>query len=366
MAIEPGIAIERDWVVAPGEILQEALDERGMSQSDLARRMGRPIKTINEIVNGKAAITADTAIQLELALGITAAFWNNLEATYRAHLARVRSEQELAAHASWAAGFPMKDLVAHNLIRPASTKGGKVAALLAYFRVSTPDAWKKHWLEPAASYRASPAFASRPQVAAAWLRWGEILADEIETEPFDARRLSDALTEIRGLVRKDFALVRQRIHDVLAGAGVALVLTPEFRDTHLSGAARWIGPDKALIQLSLRFKTDDHFWFSLFHEGRHLLEDKRVDYVDAEPTNGDSEEQAEREADRFARDTLIPSDAYAAFLATATITADAIRAFAKDQGVPPGVVVGRLQHDGHLDPSHFNDLKKPIRLGQAS
>ncbi|MGO9907673.1 MAG: HigA family addiction module antitoxin [Solirubrobacteraceae bacterium] len=365
MAIEPGITVERDWVVAPGEILQEALDDRGMSQSDLARRMGRPIKTINEIVNGKAAITPDTAIQLELALGISAAFWNNLEATYRAHLARTRSEQELAAYASWAAAFPIKDLVQNNLIRPASTKGGKVAALLAYFRVSTPEAWKKHWLEPAVAYRASPAFASRPQVAAAWLRWGEILAEGVETEPFDPRRLSEVLTEIRGLVRKDFALTRQRIHDLLAGAGVALVLTPEFKDTHLSGAARWIGPDKALIQLSLRFKTDDHFWFSLFHEGRHLLEDKRVDYVDAEPAEGESKDTAEREADRFARDTLIPAEAYAAFLATATFTEDAIRRFAKDQGVPAGVVVGRLQHDHHLDPSHLNDLKKPVRFGQV-
>ena len=64
-------AWQRDWAVAPGEILQEALEDRDMSQSELARRMGRPVKTINEIVNGKAAITPDTAIQLELTLGIT-------------------------------------------------------------------------------------------------------------------------------------------------------------------------------------------------------------------------------------------------------------------------------------------------------
>lgn len=179
-------------------------------------------------------------------------------------------------------------------------------------------------------------------------------------------RLSDALAEIRGLVRKDFALTRGRIHDLLATSGVALVLTPEFKDTHLSGAARWIGPDKTLIQLSLRFKTDDHFWFSLFHEGRHLLEDKRVDYVDAEPTEGESEDKAEREADRFARDTLIPPEAYATFLGTATFTQDAIRTFANQQGVPAGVVVGRLQREGHVDQSHFNHLKKPLLLARRS
>ena len=80
---------------------------------------------------------------------------------------------------------------------------------------------------------------------------------------------------------------------------------------------------------------------------------------------GNPRDTAEREADRFARDTLIPAEAYAAFLATATFTEDAIRRFAKDQGVPAGVVVGRLQHDHHLDPSHLNDLKKPVRFGQV-
>src|SRR5436305_15249888 len=115
-----------DWSVPPGEVLLEALSDRNMSQSDLARRMGRPIKTINEIVNGKAAITPDTAIQLELALGITAAFWNSLEANYRAQLARARSEKDLAAHASWASAFPLGDLVRHGLIEAGTSKATKV------------------------------------------------------------------------------------------------------------------------------------------------------------------------------------------------------------------------------------------------
>ena len=270
MAIEPGITVERDWVVAPGEILQEALDDRGMSQSDLARRMGRPIKTINEIVNGKAAITPDTAIQLELALGISAAFWNNLEATYRAHLARTRSEQELAAYASWAAAFPIKDLVQNNLIRPASTRGrqGRGAARILPRQhpggVEEALARTGGGIPGLSGLRVPPS--GRRSVAA----MGRDPCRRRRNGAVRSAALREVLTEIRGLVRKDFALTRQRIHDLLAGAGVALVLTPEFKDTHLSGAARWIGPDKALIQLSLRFKTDDHFWFSLFHEGRQL------------------------------------------------------------------------------------------------
>ena len=63
-----------DVVSPPGETLAETLEEIGMSQSDLARRMGRPLKTINEIVQGKAAITADTALQLERVWNIPASF----------------------------------------------------------------------------------------------------------------------------------------------------------------------------------------------------------------------------------------------------------------------------------------------------
>jgi len=152
------------------------LDERGMSQSELARRMGRPTKTINEIVRGKAAITPETAIQLELALGISASFWNNLETAYRAQIAQLHMTQELEGHASWADQFPLKDLVGHGLVASGQSKGAMVAGLLSYFGVSSPEAWEAHWGQPVAAFRVSPAFVSSPQALAAWLRWGEILA----------------------------------------------------------------------------------------------------------------------------------------------------------------------------------------------
>jgi HTH-type transcriptional regulator / antitoxin HigA len=350
-----------DWVVMPGEILLEALEDRDMSQSDLARRMGRPIKTINEIVNGKASITPDTAIQLELTLGITADFWINLEAAYRAQLARARSEKMLSTYAAWATAFPVKDLTRHNLIEQEPDPAATVAALLRFFRVSSPDAWETQWLSPAAVFRASPTYKSQPHAASAWLRWGELLAEEISTTPFDATRLEAIISDVRALSRQDLALSRQRLDDLLASVGVALVLTPEFKGVRLSGAARWITPDKALIQLSLRHKTDDQLWFTLFHEIRHLLHRKKVDFVDDEKSS--AQDADELDADQFARDTLIPPNAYADLIGVSTITAQIIREFAKNQGISPGIVVGRLQRDSYIPRSHFNDLKKPITFG---
>lgn len=364
MAAEPR-TWQPDWVQPPGEILTEALQERDMSQSDLARRMGRPIKTINEIVNGKAAITPDTAIQLELTLGISAAFWNNLEATYRAQLARLRSDEELRHYAEWASSFPVKDLVRHDLIEQGSTRAGNVAALLRYFGVSSPEAWAQQWLSPAASFRASPTFKSSPYAAAAWLRWGELVAAGIDTQPFDAARLQEILATVRSMTRSDLALTRDQIGELFATAGVALVLTPEMSKVRLSGAARWLSADKAMIQLSLRHKTDDQLWFSLFHEARHILRRRRTDFVHDENEPRDDADDDENDADRFARDTLIPPSDYELFVDRKTFTAPAIRAFAKNQGIAPGIVVGRLQRDEHIPPSHFRDLKKPIRFGET-
>ena len=169
------------------------------------------------------------------------------------------------------------------------------------------------------------------------------------------------LAEVREMTRKDFAMTRARIMDLCASAGVALVITPEFSGTHLSGAARWLAPDKAIIQLSLRHQTDDQFWFSFFHEGRHVLERKKADHLDRDPSGTTPvDDPSEKEADRFARDSLIPTESYKTFVDAGDFSQDAVRAFAKEQNVAAGIVVGRLQRDGHVAPSAFRHLKKPI------
>ena len=77
--------------IPPGEILEEELEVRGMSQKELAAKMQRPPQVINEIVRAKKSITPETAIGLEKALGIDAYFWTSLESSYRLALARNRN-----------------------------------------------------------------------------------------------------------------------------------------------------------------------------------------------------------------------------------------------------------------------------------
>jgi HTH-type transcriptional regulator/antitoxin HigA len=89
--------IDMETLQRAGELIRAELKRQGMSQAELSRRSGRPMKTICEIVNGKAAITATTAIQLERCLGIPASELLRLQGEYDLWVARqkLQSSNEL-------------------------------------------------------------------------------------------------------------------------------------------------------------------------------------------------------------------------------------------------------------------------------
>lgn len=348
-------------MVSPGEILQEALDDRGISQSELARRMGRPTKTINEIVNGKAQLTPDTAIQLELALGISRAFWNHAEVGFRAHQASTRAEEAWASSFEWAERFPLKEMRARKIIverDPALS----VQSLLAFFGVASPNAWESRWAEPGAVFKRQTSFEMSDFALAVWLREGELLAEEIQTEPFDPVRLRAVLKLIRPLTRQEpVSLIADEVRGLLASAGVALVLLPEYSKLPVSGAACWMSKEKARIQLTARFKTNDSFWFSLFHECGHLISKRGQDFVEWDDAG--QAEADETEANRFARDTLIEPRAFATFVRAKDFSRDAVRDFSKANSIAAGIVVGRLQHDDYIGRGALRDFRKPLDWG---
>jgi hypothetical protein len=326
--------------------------------------MDRPVKTINEIINAKAALTPETALQLELALGVSASVWTGLETNYRQHLARTKVLGRLEQHLDWAALFPVNELRRHGVLDSGSEGGELVASLLRFFGVSTTNAWAQKWESPQAAFRRSPAFESSPHATAAWLRWGELSAAATSSAPFNRGALLDVLQNARSMTREEpLSDVLDELREELAECGVVLVLTPELEGTRVSGAARWLASNRALIQLSLRYKSDDQFWFSMFHEAAHLIEDQNVEFVDSDPGSSKGDEEAERRADARARDLLVPPAVYDEFVAAGKFDAAAVRSMAKQEGIAPGVVVGRLQRDGLIPYNRLNTLKKRLAWG---
>ena len=112
--------------------------------------------------------------------------------------------------------------------------------------------------------------------------------------------------------------------------------------------------------MSIRFKTNDHFWFSFFHEAAHiLLHPKKAIFIDFK--DDDSTEE-EREANDFAGDLLIPEDEYDDFIETDSFFADDIERFAKKIKVHPAIVVGRLQHDKKIEHKWHNKFKEKYEI----
>jgi Zn-dependent peptidase ImmA (M78 family) len=133
----------------------------------------------------------------------------------------------------------------------------------------------------------------------------------------------------------------------------------ELPKTRLSGATRWLGKDKALIQLSLRHKRDDHFWFSFFHEAGHiLLHGKKQWFLDDAKIGAG---EAEEEANAFAADFLIDPGEFNLFCDQSDYGSVAIKRFAQEQGIAPGIVVGRLQHEGLVEYRNCNSLKVSLK-----
>jgi addiction module HigA family antidote len=320
-----------DMVLPPGDTLLEMLLERNMTQTELSYRTGRPLKTINEIIKGKAAITPETAIQLEIVFGISADFWNQLELNYRSFLARIKADQKLIEHEDWfkKSKFPIKEMIALGWI-PDVGKNVllRIRELLSFYSVVSQNEWEKIWLKTQLAFRRSGKFNTHAGPTSAWLRQGEIEANEIECNDFDMNILNESLEKLRKLtVESDPKKFIPEVVRICAQAGVTVVFLPTVKGAPISGVSRWLHAKKAMIVLSLRHKTDDHLWFTLFHElGHIILHNKKEMLVDFSE-NVINKPSEEIEADNFASEILIPNDKLCAWLKENSVSECTIRLF---------------------------------------
>ena len=347
-----------DYIVPPGDTIIDLLEEREMTQANLAQRLGISAKHVNQIVKGSAAISADVALGLEKVLGGSVSFWVTREALYQARMAARAENEELESEVDWAQQFPIKELKDRNLIPKTAYGAELVAHLLRFLGIAHP----RQWVDPTVAYRKTRAFESDSFALAAWLRVGEIEASRIECEPYDHDRFLDALDEIRPLTRLDPDEWEPEVRRLCAAAGVAVVIVPHFSKARANGATRWISASKAVIQLSLRYKWEDIFWFSFFHEAAHVVlhRKKQVFVEPPKPREGlegadPATVRLEQEADRFAARILIPPR-YERRLRQLRY-AD-IQDFAEQLRIAPAVVVGRMHHEQLLPYNQGHELRR--------
>lgn len=346
-----------DYAVIPGDVLGYELELRGMSQQELAKRTGLSTKHVVAVVKSKSAITPETAIKLERALGMPADYWLRLESQYQETVARLNEEEQLNRDLDWLTHIPVVAMVEMGWIEKYKNKKEQLVELLGFFGIASVDQWDDMWPNLNVAYRQHNTHEVFPEAISAWLRQGEIEAANIQCQPYDKAAFRDALDRARGLTSESPDVFVAAMQDIFAQAGVAIVFVPALPKTGVSGATHWVNPNKAIIQLSLRYKTNDHLWFTFFHEAGHiLLHGKKELFL--EGTNGLDHEK-EEEANKFAENELIQRKLFKEFIrTTARFTKASIIAFAKQVNIAPGIVVGQLQNKKLLPPSHCNDLKE--------
>jgi HTH-type transcriptional regulator/antitoxin HigA len=347
-----------DYAMPPGESLRDTLEALDMTQAELAERTGLSTKHINQIVSGVAPVTPETALALERVTGAPAAFWTSLEAAYALSRARDAEAEDTVAERDWIQAFPLQELRRRGVLNDQHDDATARQELLAFFGVAGRGAWERIWGTPEAAFRRSRAYRIDNFATACWLRLGELEAVKVTTEPFDAGKFRAALARVRRTMTAEPSVFVPLMRTTCAQAGVAIALVDEVKGSRAQGAVRWLSPTKALLQLSLRLKHEDHFWFSFFHEAGHLLLHGRRDaYVEFGKKGEDGNEA---EADVFSRRYLI-SDLDAARLAALQSEED-VRAFADELRLPPAVVVGRMQHDGLIGFNRWNHLRRQLRF----
>lgn len=348
---------EPKWQLPPpGDTILDLLEEKNWTQSEFARRTGYTTKHVSQLIRGKAAITEDTALRLERVLGSSAGFWLLREAKYREAIARAEEKKRLKGQTGWLKELPLRQMIDFGWINKCGEKTDQVSECLKYFGVASVSAWRSRYSAPSqlAAFKSSEKFEKKSGAVAAWLRRGEKIAERRSCKKYNKQRFIKELQNLRRLTNEtDPEILIPQLINTCANVGVVVVFEPAPTGCPATGATRWLGQDKALIMLSLRYKTNDHLWFAFFHEAAHiLLHGRKMLFLEI---NGD-EDRYEQEADEFASDFLIPKEK-AKTLCFLAHTKKAVMAFADEIGVGPGIVVGRMQHERQLPMNYLNGLK---------
>ncbi|WP_455147295.1 HigA family addiction module antitoxin [Stomatobaculum longum] len=337
----------------PGATIREQLNDRGLTQKEFAVRMDMSEKHISKLINGDVQLTPETAVRLEMVLGVPAKFWNNLEAIYREKIVKAEAENAMDADIELAKQLPFREMVKFGWVPEAKEDTEKVTTLRKFFGVVGLSILGNEQITRIACRRL--AITEKSDMALiAWAQEAKNEARDIRTAPINMKELISIMPELRKMTVLEPKEFCPQLKKCLADCGIALVFLPHLRGSFLQGASFPDG-NKIVVGLTARGKDADKFWFSLFHELAHIV----LGHVGQ--SHGTSEED-EKAADKWAGDILIPPEDLEAFKRNKEYSERSVLQFAKEQGIAPGIVVGRMQLERMIQYSALNHLKEQYEI----
>lgn len=348
----------------PGYYVAEIIEDMEISQNEFATRLGTTGKTISKLVNGQTNLSNDLAKKLSVMLGTSVEMWLNLQNTYDQKMIEIECEKDFDEQKSIARLIDYTYFVKLAGIPNTRDIHEKVQNLCKYFMISDLRILR----EPdfLVNFRTGISNVEEKNIinSRAWLQTAINISKTINTKPFDAKKMISFLPELRGMTIQSPEIFYPRMKEIFSECGVAFVLLPHLKNSGVNGAVKWVNSDRVVLVMNNRGLDADKFWFSLFHEIKHVLQQKiKTTFI-----SGDSKEiqnfndALEKEADDFATNYLIPPEAFSKFSPNKFTSDEEICRFAKTIGIHPGIVAGRLQHEKIIPPNRCSKLKEKYMI----
>ena len=343
------VGLSRDYIIHPGETLAEVLEDREMTQRELAVRTGMTEKHISTVIHGQKGISVAFARKLEYALGIEAVFWINLQTNYDREILEFEelnniTEQELDVLRN------LKEVIevwsGFGWIDGDANPAAMVLDFRMIFGISNLLDTPK--ISYAAAYRVQSKGANvDPYVLFAWQRMCELLTKDIEiADRVDVERLREKIPEIKQVMFMRANQIQKKLATIFSECGIAFRIVPNFTGAPVQGFIKKTEDGSLILCMTLRQKFADIFWFTLFHEIAHILNgDTKHEFVDFDSVSGDREARADCMAGEF----LLDSEEYRAFVESEGYKrVRGIENFAASQKVKEYIVQGRLMKETRI------------------
>ena len=268
--------IEYEELIAfhPGYYVKNYIEEQGITQEELAKRLQVTPKYVSDLVNGRINLTDEMVLKLSIVFGTSTTMWLNLNQKYIEKKLEIEKRKQLDAECELVRQIDYKFWVELGLVKATRVATEKVQELQKYFRVSSLSVLKSEIFLCNTERCLSDVTDINVINANAWVQTAINIGSEEQVEVFDKKRLSAAIPEIRSMTVKHPKEFYPRLKELLASCGVALVLLPNLKNCGVNGAVKWLGRDKVILALNDRRKYADTFWFALFHELGHVLQQR--------------------------------------------------------------------------------------------
>jgi addiction module HigA family antidote len=345
----------------PGYYVKQMMEDMEINQNELAKRLDTTPKTVSELINGNISMSGDIAIKLAAMFGTSLELWLNLNKSYYEKKLEIERKQKEKAECEIIKHIDYGYWVKMNMVPVSDKCADKVRNMHKYFNIASLSLLEKP--DFLVQYRScNKAWDSKKLINAnAWVQTVINAGKDKHSLKYNDTKLKNSISDIRVMAKRAPNLAVRELEFLLGSCGVAFVVTPNLKNANVTGAVKWLKDEKAIMGINDRMKYADVFWFSVFHELRHVMQRRLksviINFEDNEYEKDPSFIKMEREADEFAKEKLIPSKRYNEFINENKFDEYSIKSFASDIQSHPGIVVGRLQKEGYVPYDKFNYLK---------